>query len=100
MRLCDLSRADLQQFITMKHREGYSSQTVEHLRNVLSRVCGTVSARELLRENLARGLAVPRKQRRRPFGPGASARVLTVRELGALMEGLDGQIRVVITLGT
>jgi integrase len=98
-RLCDLSRADFQDFIHLKHREGYSSHTVAHLRNLLSRICATAVMRELLAENLARGLIVPRKERRRPFGPGSSCRVLTLNEVSALSKGLAEQLRLIVMFG-
>jgi integrase len=99
VRLCDLTRADLQDFINLKHREGYSSQTLAHLRNLLSKICGTAVTRDLLRENLGRGLKLPRKERRRPFGPGSSSRVLTIREIGELFRGFGEQLRLLIMLG-
>jgi integrase len=42
---------------------------------------------------------LPRKERRRPFGPGFSSRVLTVREVADLSRRLDQQLRLILMLG-
>jgi hypothetical protein len=40
-RLCDITRAEVQQFVTGKLKDGYAWETTNHLRTLLSKVMGT-----------------------------------------------------------
>ena len=40
-RLCDITRAEVQQFVTGKLKDGYAWETTSHLRTLLSKVIGT-----------------------------------------------------------
>jgi hypothetical protein len=40
-RLCDVTRAAVQQFVTGKLEDGYAWRTTNHLRTLLSKVMGT-----------------------------------------------------------
>ena len=55
----------------MKERQGYSPQTVAHLRDVLSKMFGTVVLWGWLDENPTKGTTLPRMERRRVAGSHA-----------------------------
>ena len=92
-RLCDLERAEVQDFINLKEREGYAPKTLRHLRNLLGKAFGTAISRDCMVGNPARNLEMPRMERRR------LARVLTLQEIANLLHAFDAQLRAIILLG-
>jgi len=92
-RLCDLERAEVQDFMNLKQRENYSPKTLRHFRNLLGKTFGVAISRDLMAHNPARNLELPRMERRR------QARVLTLKEISDLLNALDKQLRAVFLLG-
>jgi integrase len=92
-RLCDLERAEVQDFINLKQREDYSPKTLRHLRNLLGKAFGVAISRDWMAHNPARNLELPRMERRR------QARVLTLKEIADLLKAFDEQLRAVFLLG-
>jgi integrase len=92
-RLCELSRADVQDFVNLKHREKYAPKTLRHLRNLLSKVFSVAVFRELIAKSPVRNLDLPPMEKRR------QARVLTLKEISDLLQAADDQLRAVFMLG-
>lgn len=91
--LSDLSRYDVQEFVSMKQAAGYAPQTLAHLRNVMSKMLGTAVLWGWIEENPTKGVTLPRMERRRV------PRVLTLEEIGKLAEALREPARTVFVLG-
>lgn len=91
--LCELSRANVQDFLNLKQRENYAPKTLQHLRNLLSKALGVAVSRELIAKNPVRNLELPPMEKRR------QARVLTLKEISELFEAADDQLRAVFILG-
>ncbi len=92
-KLREFSRACIQQLISLKHRQGYATQTLAHVRNLLSKVLGTAVLWGWLQDNQARGVKLPPWERRR------LARVLTVAEISKLSVSLEEPARTIVILG-
>jgi integrase len=93
LKLCDLSRYDIQAFISQKQAEGYSPQTIAHMKDVLSKMLGTAALWGWLDENPTKGVTLPRMERRRV------PRVLTFEEIGKLSDALREPARTIVVLG-
>ena len=91
--LCDLARGEVQDFINMKEREGYSPQTVRHFRNMLSKFFGAAMSRDLIATNLARNLEMPTMKKVR------QSRVLTLQQISHLLKAFDEELRAIVLLG-
>ncbi len=92
-RLCDIARVQIQQFIGQKQRQGYSTQTLAHFRNLLSKVFGTAGTWGWMNHNPAREIKLPPMERRR------KSRVLTPAEIGQLSNALVEPVRTVFLVG-
>jgi integrase len=66
MRLCDLSTEDVQAFVIEKAKAGLSWNTLNHLRNLVSRILATALEWKFVNSNAARGVRMPPKQLSRP----------------------------------
>jgi integrase len=91
-RLSDIQRVQVQHFVIEKQRQGYSVQTLGHLRDTLSKVLETAKSWGWLQDNVARGVKLPPMERVR------KARVLTVAEIAKLLDGLTEPVRTMFIL--
>src|SRR2546426_262288 len=66
MRLCNLSTADVQAFVIEKAEAGLSWNTVNHLRNLTSRILTTAFEWRFLRAHVSRGVRGSPKQSSSP----------------------------------
>jgi integrase len=92
-RLIDLQRVQVQHFVIEKQKQGKSVQTLAHLRDSLSNILETARSWGWLQDNVARGVKLPPMERVR------KARVLTVDEIGKLLEALREPVRTMFILG-
>ncbi len=92
-KLCDLQRVQVQHFVVEKQQQGYSVQTLGHLRDFLSKILETAKSWGWLQDNVARGVKLPPMERVR------KARVLTVAEITKLLEALTEPVRTIFFLG-
>lgn len=92
-RLDEIHRVEIQHFVVGKHQQGYSVQTVAHLRNLLSKVFETVRSWGWHQDNPARGVKLSPMERVR------IARVLSVEEIEQLTLALQEPVRTMVFLG-
>ncbi len=83
LRLDEVTAVLVQQFIQQKQAQGYSPQTLAHLRNLLSKCFRTGMRWGWVDSNPAQGIELPPMERRR------SSRVLTHTEIRQLSEQLS-----------
>ena len=93
MALCDIKRFEIESFLSHKLKEGYASQTVHHLRNVLSKALQAARRWEWIEENPARMIELGKVRKVRP------ARTLSLEEVVAIAESLPEGPRVVFVTG-
>jgi len=91
--LCDIKRFNIEAFLSQKLKEGYSSQTVHHLRNVISRALQTARRWEWLEENPARMIELGKVRKVRP------ARALSLEEVVTIAKSLPEGPRAVFATG-
>src|SRR5216683_5078313 len=65
-RLCDISRAEIQQYLLEKLKQGFAWETTSHLRNLMSKVLGTAVSWNYLTDNVVRGVKMPERSLKRP----------------------------------
>jgi integrase len=92
-KLHEITRLEIQRFVTLKRSNGYATKTLEHLRNLLSRLFQTAVDWGMLQENPARGLKLPPRETRR------ETRVLSGDEIRRLMGTLPEPSRSIFALG-
>ncbi len=92
-KLCDITTYDIQQFVSDKEGQGYSPQTVGHLRNALSKMFGTAVFWKWLDDNPAKGVTLPRMERKR------IPRVIAPEEITKLGKSLREPARTLFLLG-
>jgi len=92
-KLHEIRRLQVQQFIVQKHQQGLSTETVGHLRDLLSKVFETAKSWGWLSENPARGVKLPPMERVR------KSRVLASEEIGRLVQALREPARTVFFVG-
>lgn len=91
MQLPEIQPSDVQRFLTEKARE-YSSKTVRHLRNLLSRVLGTAIEWGYLQENPALRVKLP------AAAPPREVRFLIPEQVGTLLTVLTEPVRTMVLL--
>lgn len=91
-RLCDLNRVAIQHFLLEKLKQGYAWETVNHLRNLLSKVLGTAIAWGYLQENAARGVKMPERTLKRQHN------WLAPHEVRRLLDSLCEPSRTIVLL--
>lgn len=91
-RLCDISRAAVQQFVTSKLKDGYAWETTSHLRNLLSKVMGTAVSWSYLSDNPVHGVKMSERTLKRPH------RFLTMEEVRRLIAASDEPVRTIVLL--
>ena len=93
-RLCDIRRADAQLFVIRKVQLGQSWESVNKLRNLLSKVLGTAVGEGYLAENPVRGVKMPA----RTTWPQHT--FLSAEEVRKLLTVLDEPARTIALLAT
>lgn len=91
--LADISRLDIQRFINSKRSAGYSSQTLAHFRNLLSKIFGSALRWSLTTSNPASEIELPPMVRTR------QARVLTPEEISILDRELPEPVSTIFLTG-
>jgi len=92
-RLCDITRFEVQAFISQKQRHGYAPKTLAHLRSLLSKIFGVAVFWGWMNGNPASGIELPPMEKRR------QARVLSLKEIARLSQSLSEPVRAVFVLG-
>jgi integrase len=91
-RLCDITRAEVQQFLIGKLKDGYAWETTHHLRSLLSKVVGTAVEWNYLSDNPAHGARMPERLLKRPH------RFLSLDEVRRLIAASDEPVRTIVLL--
>jgi integrase len=91
-RLCDITRAEIQQFLIAKLKNGYAWETTHHLRSLLSKVIGTAVDWNYLSDNPVHGVRMPERSLKRPH------RFLSLDEVRRLIAASDEPVRTVVLL--
>jgi len=91
-RLCDITRAEVQQFLIGKLKSGYAWETTHHLRSLLSKVIGTAVDWNYLSDNPVCGAKMPERSLKRPH------RFLSLDEARRLIEASDEPVRTIVLL--
>jgi integrase len=87
IRLCDLSPADVQSFVVERSQAGMSWNTVNHLRNLVSRILTTALEWRFASSNAAHGVRMPPKQL------SQSAKIVTANQAKLLLGELPEPVR-------
>jgi integrase len=93
-RLCDIKRADIQQFVIGKLKSGYAWETANHLRNVMSKVMSTAVSWNYLPDNPVRGVKMPERTYKRPH------RFLDAQAVRLLIAASEEPVRTIVLLAT
>jgi integrase len=91
--LGDIKRFSVEAFLSDKLKEGYASQTVHHLRNVLSKALQAARRWEWIEENPARMIELGKVRKVRP------ARTLSLEEVAVIAQSLPEGPRAVFVTG-
>jgi integrase len=93
-RLCDIARAQVQQFVTSKLKDGDAWETTNHFRTLLSKIMGTAVSWNYLSDNPVRGVKMPERTLKRPH------RFLTMDEVRRLIAASEEPVRTIVMLAT
>ena len=91
--LCDIKRFNIEAFLSHKIKEGYASQTVHHLRNVMSKALQAARRWEWIDENPARMIELGKVRKVRP------TRALSLEEVVAIAKALPEGPKAVFAIG-
>lgn len=91
-RLCDICRAEIQQYLLEKLKQGFAWETTNHLRHLLSKVMGTAVNWDYILSNPVRGVEMPERTLKRPH------RFLTADEVRRLIAASKEPARTIILL--
>jgi integrase len=92
-KLAEIQRVEVQRFISLKQSEGKSTETLAHLRNLLSALFATAISWGMVEANPASGVKLPPMERRR------ESRVLSADEIRKLLGALPEPSRSICGLG-
>lgn len=92
-RMRDISSFEIDRLLSCKYKEGYASQTVLHLRSVLSKMFKTAVKWRWLLDNPAREIEAP------PTRVNREQRALSVEEVSQLFDHLEDPARVIVMIG-
>jgi integrase len=92
-KLCDITRFEVQQFISQKQTEGYSPQTIAHFRELLSAGFRAAELWGWVDGNPCRGVTLPQMRRLR------TPRVLSLEEIDKVWKELREPARTIFALG-
>jgi integrase len=93
-RLCEIKRADIQQFVIGKLKSGYAWETANHVRNVMSKVMSTAVSWNYLPDNPVRGVKMPERTYKRPH------RFLDAQAVRLLIAASEEPVRSIVLLAT
>lgn len=93
-RLCDITRAEVQQFVIGKLKDGYAWETTNHFRTLLSKIMSTAVSWNYLSDNPVRGVKMPERTLKRPH------RFLTMDEVRRLITASEEPVRTVVMLAS
>ncbi|SPE23205.1 hypothetical protein SBA2_120043 [Acidobacteriia bacterium SbA2] len=93
VRMRDISGFEIDRFVTTKYKQGYASQTVLHLRSVLSKMFKTAVKWRWLAENPVRDIEAP------PTRVKRQQRALSVEEVSLLLDRLKNPVRLIVMIG-
>ena len=91
-RLCDIKRAEVQQFVTSKLKDGYAWETTSHLQTLLSKVMGTAVSWNYLSENPVHGIKMPERTLKRPHC------FLTMEQVRRLIAASEEPVHTIVLL--
>jgi len=91
-RLCDITRAEVQQFLIRKLKDGYAWETTHHLRSLMSKIIGTAVDWNYLSVNAVRGAKMPERSLKRPH------RFLSLEDVRGLLENSNEPVRTIVLL--
>jgi integrase len=91
-RLCDIARAEVQQFLIGKLKDGYAWETTHHLRSLMSKIIGTAVDWNYLSDNQVRGAKMPERSLKRPH------RFFSLEQVRRLVEASDEPVRTIVLL--
>jgi len=91
-RLCDITRAEIQQFLIEKLKNGYAWETTHHLRSLMSKVIRTAVDWNYLSDNPVHGVRMPERSLKRPH------RFLSLDEVRRLIAASDEPVRTIVLL--
>lgn len=63
LKLSEIQRVQIQQFVIAKQKQGYSVQTLAHLRSLMSKILSTAMSWGWLQDNAAQGVKLPPMER-------------------------------------
>jgi len=89
----DISGFEVDRLLSSKYKQGYASQTVLHLRSVLSKMFKTAIKWRWLVDNPAREIEAP------PTRVKRQQRALSVEEVCLLFEHLENPVRLIVMIG-
>jgi integrase len=92
-RMRDISGFEIDRLLSSKYKQGYASQTVLHLRSVLSKMFKTAIKWRWLADNPAREIEAP------PARVKRQQRALSVEEVKLLFEHLENPARLIVMIG-
>ncbi len=93
-RLCDISRAEIQQYLLEKLKQGFAWETTNHLRNLMSKVLGTAVSWNYLADNVVHGVKMPERTLKRPH------QFLNIDEAKRLIAACTEPTRTIVLLAT
>ena len=91
-RLCEIARAEIQQFLIGKLKDGYAWETTHHLRSLLSKVIRTAVEWSYLSDNPVHGVKMPERSLKRPH------RFLSLDEVRRLIAASEEPVRTIVLL--
>jgi len=93
-RLCGISRAEIQQYLLEKLKQGFAWETTNHLRNLMSKALGTAVSWNYLGDNIVRGVKMPERALKRPH------QFLNLDEVKRLISVCKDPTRTIVLLAT
>jgi integrase len=93
-RLCDITRAEVQQFVISKLKDGYAWETTNHFRTLVSKIMSTAVSWNYLSDNPVHGVKMPERTLKRPH------RFLTLEEVRCLVAASEGPVSTIVMLAT
>lgn len=92
-KLAEIQRVEVQRFVGLKQSQGKSTETLSHLRNLLSALFTTAISWGMVEANPASGVKLPPAERRR------ESRILSADEIRQLSGALPEPSRTIFVLG-
>ena len=92
VRLCDITRAEIQRYLIEKLKDGYAWETTDHLRSLLSKIIGTAVDWNYVPDNPVHGARMPERTVKRPH------RFFSSEEVRRLIAASDEPVRTIVML--